>query len=177
VPQFEGQGLKTLVPRVYGQTSRSEARKVVAGEYPQWTEERFFEALASRTTPDCVKVARDLLDWIRPKVTYIWWGRGKSNGSFVPVLVHNETHHQAFAVWTYATVEIYFYWYTYKPPFDSEAKRMEMLTRLNEIPGVSLPAESISKRPGIRMDLLTDAGARERFKGVFEWYIGEIKKI
>ncbi len=90
--------------------------------------------------------------------------------------MHKETHHQLFAAWTYGTVEIYFYWYTYKPPFDSEAKRMEMLKRLNEIPDVSLPAESIDKRPGIRMDLLADTEAHERFKAVFEWYIGEIKK-
>jgi len=176
VPQFEGEGLKTLVPRVYGRTSQSEARKTVAGEYSRWNEDRFFDALASRNDPGRVGVARDILDWIAAKVTYIWWGKGKSNGSFVPVLVHDETHHQLFAVWTYGTLEIYFYWYTYKPPFDSQAKRMKMLKKLNQIPGISLPEQSINKRPGMRLDILKVPQALEEFKAVFEWYLEEIKK-
>jgi hypothetical protein len=175
VPQFEGQGLKTLVPRVYGQTSQSEAKKTSVGGYSEWNEERFFAELAKRTTSQCVDVARDILDWIRSRVAFIWWGRGKSNGSFVPVLRYDRDY-SLFAAWTYGTVEIYFQWYSRWPPFDSEDKRMEMLRRLNEIPGVSLPPESISKRPGIRMDLLTDAGALEKFKAAFEWYIEEVKK-
>lgn len=174
VAQFVGQGLKTLVPRVYGLTAKSHSRKLTDGGQRQWDEEQFFTELAARNDPECVKVARDILDWIRPRVTRIFWGKGKANGSYVPVLNHAGTPHQPFAVWTYGTVEIYFYWYTYKPPFDSEEKRLELLQKLNEIPGVALPKDSINRRPGISMDLLKNAEALARFKAVFEWYIQQI---
>lgn len=176
VPQFTGQGLKTLVPRVYGQTAKSDAKRLVGGEQPQWNEERFFDALESRNDPDRVRVARDILEWSVSKSTYIWWGRGKSNGSFVPVLVHGEAHHQFFALWTYGTLEIYFQWYAGKPPFNSESKRLQMLRKLNEVPGVSLPEESITKRPGIRLDVFKNAEALKKFKAIIQWYIEEVKR-
>jgi len=174
VPQFVGQGLKTLVPRVYGLTAKSQSKKLRDGDQRQWDEEQFFAELAARNDPECVKVARDILDWIRPRVTYIWWGKGQRSGSFIPVFRHGETGHQLFAVWTYARVELQFQWCMTKPPFDAEGKRLELLGKLNDIPGVSLPEDSISKRPAIPMDALKNAEALDRFKAIFEWYIDQI---
>jgi len=177
VPQFEGQGLKTLVPRVYGQTSMSKSKKQRSGDNPRWTEGRFFEELASHNNPECVKVARDILEWIQPKVTCIWWGKGKANGSFIPTLTHAGTDHGLFAVWTLGRVEIFFYWYASKAPFESETKRLELLDRLNAIHGVSLQADSINKKPQISIDVLKNAQALEKFKAVFEWYIEQIRAM
>jgi len=175
VPQFVGQGLKTLVPRVYGLTAKSQSKRIIDRNQRQWDEEQFFNELAARNNPPCVKVARGILDWIRPKVTYVWWGKGKTNGSFVPVLRHAGTSHQLLAAWTYARVEIQFQWY--RTPFDSQGKRLELLGRLNEIPGVSLPEDSISKRPSIPMDLLSNDEALAQFKSIFEWFIEEAQKM
>jgi len=177
VPQFQGQGLKTLVPRVYGRTSQSEARRTPAGGRSQWNPERLFTELAARTSQQCVDVAKDILDWIGPEVSRIWWGRGMSDGSFIPVLTHKGLDYQLFAARSLGTVEIPFQWHARKPLYDSQATRMEMLRRLNEIPGVTLSVESIDRRPKIPMDLLAESGARESFKSAFEWYIAEIKKL
>jgi hypothetical protein len=40
-------------------------------------------------------------------------------------------------VWTYGRVEVQFETLKNNPPFDDEAKRLELCRRLNEIPGVS----------------------------------------
>ena len=71
VPRFVGQGLKTLVPRVYGLTTKSQLKRLRDSAQRQWDEEQFFSELEARNDPTCVKVARNVLDWIRPKVTYI----------------------------------------------------------------------------------------------------------
>ena len=112
----------------------------------------------------------------RPRVTRIWWERGSRDGSFVPALHHRDRDHQAFAVYTSGAVEIYFYWYTYKPPFDAEEKRLDLLRRINEATGAGLPDDSIERRPSLSLASLTDPGVLGRFLAVFDWYLAEVRK-
>ncbi|HEX8244973.1 MAG TPA: hypothetical protein VF541_15800 [Longimicrobium sp.] len=108
-------------------------------------------------------------------MTRIWWGKGQQAGSFVPVQEENGRDHQLFAVWTYGSVEIYFYWYAYREPFSDEARRMEMLQRLNSIPGVAIPASGINRRPSIALSTLAQGDNMARFLDVFEWFLREIR--
>ena len=110
----------------------------------------------------------------------MWWGRGTTNGSFVPVQEVGDENHQLFAVFTGGSkappsLEVYFYWYAYKPPFDNPDKRREMLRMLNEIPGVKLPESAIDKRPNIPLTTLANEAARDRFLQVMEWYLAQVK--
>lgn len=176
IPQYVGQGIKTLVPRLIGQTAETQ-RKSTGGAVSgrRWDEASFFQALEERKGADEASVARRILEWARPQVTQVPWGRGSKNGSFVPILNHKEKDHQLFAVWTYGTIEIYFYWYQNKEPFDSEEKRRELLDRLNAIDGVSLPDEVIAKRPGIPLSIFKDKAALEQLLETFDWVIQEIR--
>lgn len=176
IRQYVGEGLRTLVPQVIGQTAQAQGRKSGGRPKPRkWDEPSFFRELEERNDAIATTVAESILDWARPKVTRIWWGEGSRNGSFVPTLNHKDRDHQLFAVWTYGTVEIYFYWYQYKAPFDSEEKRWELLSRLNAIEGVSLPNEAIVKRPGIALSTFEDKTALKQFFEVFDWVIQEIR--
>ena len=98
-------------------------------------------------------------------------------GSFVPTVYHNGTAHQLFAVWTYGTVELYFQWYQAKPPFEAEAKRLELLGRLNAIDGVSLPPDGITRRPSIPLAVLAEAQRVPEFLSVFEWFMHEVQAL
>jgi hypothetical protein len=123
-----------------------------------------------------------MLAWAKNKATRLWFGRGRQSGSFVPVLTHNGVDHQVFAVYTgsvpgTATCEVYFQWYAYKPPFDDEAKRREMLSKLNAINGISLPPDAISRRPSIPLRILAEGDRLRRFFEVMEWYFSEIRAI
>jgi hypothetical protein len=54
----------------------------------------------------------------------------------------------------------------------SEETRTEILRRLNEIPGVNLPAESIDdKKHGIPLSTLTNDGVLEQFLNVIAWVV------
>ncbi len=174
IRQYVGEGLKTLVPRVMGQTAQAEGRKRSVSAR-KWDEVSFFKELGERHDEDAVKVARRILDWIRPRVTRIWWGEGKRSGSFVPILDQAGTDHQLFAVWTYGTLEVYFYWYQYKDPFNARAKRQQLLDKLNAIETISLADDVIDRRPGIPLTSLKDEQTLQKFFEVFEWVMEEIR--
>jgi hypothetical protein len=52
---------------------------------------------------------------------------------------------------------------------------MELLKRLNFIPGVSIPPDSIKGKPKIELSLLQDKTNLDHFLETFEWVIQEIK--
>ncbi len=164
VRQYEGGGGRTLVPRVIGQTAASEAAK---GRRPreQWNEESFFAAMDEEQRP----VARDLYDWIKERVDRIWWGEGSLKGSCVPICQVGKNKVHVFALWTDGSVEIYFQYLANKPPFDQPEMREELRRRLNQIEGVSLPEDSISRRPWFKVSLLASQEARRQFKETVEW--------
>lgn len=176
IKQYVGQGVKALVPRTVGQTAEAQQKKSGARrEVRQWDETSFFRQLEAERGSEETAVARELLDWAHTNTSSVWWGKGSTTGSFVPTLKRAEVKHQLFAVWTSGSVEIYFQWYAGKAPFDSEAKRTELLSRLNSIPTVSIPASAIERRPNIPLSSLVDELALERFIGVFAWMIQEVE--
>jgi hypothetical protein len=57
-----------------------------------------------------------------------------------------------------------------RPPFDSEQRRLELLRRVNDIPGVSFGPEVITKRPSIPLAVLAgNPRALEQLKAVLRW--------
>jgi len=139
-----------------------------------WDEASFFEELNARCNAEEVGTARRILEWARLNVTTIYWGQGSTMGSFVPIVVHKGTKHQLFAVWTVGSIEVYFFWYASKAPFDSMEKRRELLDRLNEIDGVSLPPDAISKRPNIPLRVFGNVKAMDQLLNTFDWVIAQI---
>jgi hypothetical protein len=176
IKQYLGQGQKAMVPRVIGMTEASRGTKP-GGAKRKWDEDSFFADLAARANKDEVEVARDILQWSRSKATYVWWGEGVHRGSFVPVLKYKETKNQLFAVWSSSSIEFYFQWYQSKKPFDAEAKRIELLNRLNEIPGIDLEEDVITRRPWIPLSVFVEPENLRRLFEIFEWFISEIEAI
>jgi len=50
-----------------------------------------------------------------------------------------------------------------------------LLRRLNEIPGVAIPADSISKRPSFPLSVLKDETALKQFLETLDWFMEEAK--
>ena len=61
------------------------------------------------------------------------------------------------------------------PPFSDESKRREILCRLNQIPGIELPADNIDKYPSFDLAVLADEQVRNQFLNVIEWAVDRIK--
>ena len=177
VKQFVGEGLKTLVPRVIGETAAAETRKRAAagGSGRQWDEQSFFTQLEAKRGPDEVRVARAIEEWAARQMPRFTWGKGKVDGSFIPVLDHRGQPHYPLAMYTYGRIEIQFQWLT-RPPFDDLALRRELLRRLNEIPGVDLAPDAISRRPSIPLALFADdSDALEAFLSALDWFCETVR--
>ncbi|MHC1763618.1 MAG: hypothetical protein AB9869_04825 [Verrucomicrobiia bacterium] len=173
IKRFSGRGQSMYVPKVIGQTSEAETKKRPEGR--QWDEESFFNALADRRGAAETQAARAIFDWAKENMSRIEFGRGQRSGSFIPIYDHGATAHYPIVCWTYGTIEVQFYWFS-KPPFNSEDKRKELLSRLNAIEGVRLPADSITRRPGIPFSALNKTERLERFLETLQWYIEEVRK-
>src|SRR5208337_4193058 len=75
------------VPRVLGQTEKALGRKIVdRGEPRRWNEASFFLDLSQRRGEQEAAVARRLLEWATKHNLRFWWGEGKKDGSFFPML-------------------------------------------------------------------------------------------
>jgi hypothetical protein len=116
------------------------------------------------------------LEWAKDKLPRFWWGKGSIDGSVYPILDYNGIAYYPFCIWTYGKVEIQFQWLLKRPPFDAESKRKELLDRLNQIPGLNIPTDAITRRPNIFLSALKDENALKQFLETLDWVVQEIKK-
>lgn len=174
IRQYVGQNLKTLVPRVVGQTANAEQKKTAGdADIRQWDEDGFFQELTARKGDEAAHVARQILDWAKAHGLRIWFGKGKKDGSFFPLLDYKGTTYWLMAVWTYGRVDIQFQYMA--GPFATDAGRLAVLQRLNAIPGLTLAANTITRRPSIPLQTLAEPSRIQQFLAVFDWMISEIK--
>jgi len=176
IKQFTGKGYKSLVPRVHGQTEKAIANKNInIGSKRQWDEESFFKELKSRRSIEEAEIARKILEWARDKLPRFWWGKGKQDGSFYPVLDYNGEQYYPIAIWTYGKIEIQFQYLMTKTSFNDEIKRKELLNQLNQIPGVKISEKSITRRPNIFLSTFKDESSLGMLLETLDWVIQEIK--
>lgn len=176
IKHFVGQGQRTLIPRLVGQTAEAQQKKgTLPRESRQWDEPSFFSDLEARNGMAQSQVARKILDWARVNLPRLTWGKGKLNGSVVPILDYKGVSHSFFAIYTFGQLEFSFQFIKLKPPFTDEKIRAELLRRINEIPGVSIPPDAINRRPSILLSVLEDPIGLARFFDAMNWAVGEIK--
>ncbi|MDL2308629.1 hypothetical protein LJC68_05860 [Bacteroidales bacterium OttesenSCG-928-B11] len=179
IKQFVGENnIKTLVPRVIGQTAGADSVKGVAikSQNSHWTEETFFEELLEKRGRKEFDVIQKLKNWLIQICYRFWYGSGK-RGSCVPVFEHKGMDYFPFAIWTTGTIEIYFQWHKHKAPFDNEEKRIELLNRLNQIKDVDIPLTKVSGRPDIPISVLFDGKEYQKFIEAYDWFFDEIRKV
>jgi hypothetical protein len=174
IKQYIGEGLKTLVPRVIGQTAEAQQKKSSARRgVRQWDESSFFPELERRDA-DEAEVARKILKWANTKRLPIAWGKGKQAGSFYPSLEERPAY-SLIGVWTSGYVSIQFGYMQNFQPFSDETKRLELLRRLNEMSGVAIPADAITRFPSITLSTLKDEVILQQFLETLDWVVQEIK--
>ena len=173
IPRYQKNNIEMLIPHLFGLPQVMQTTQSIRGA--KWNEESFFEELAINY-PNNVTIAQRILEWAKnKKELYIWWGEGKTMGSFFPVFLHKKIHYQLFGIWTYGKIELQFQWYAQKEAFIDIRKRETILEMLNQINGVSIQATSLSSRPSFQIDLLNTPQQIEKFFDVFDWMIDQIK--
>jgi hypothetical protein len=166
-------GLKTLVPTLFGQTEEAREKKL-SGATRTWNEGSFFDELSDQFSDQVVTSARQMLQWMENNAPdEIVYGKGALTGSIAWVLPSAGSYLYPFSVWTNGKVYINFR-DSRKPPFDLAGKRMEFREKLNSIPGVKLPENCIDRMPVIPMEVLAQEGRTEQFLAVMDWFKAQL---
>lgn len=176
VRQFVGTGVKTLVPRVFGQTESAKLKKSPRPQSGnQWNESTFMAAVQDGKGIAVRKVAEDLLHWIQPQVSYVWYGAGSKNGGIVPVIKIGDAKHLVGRLDTNGWFAFRFDWLKRRPEFASEDARRELLAKINEIPGFHFGDEVLASKARIHLDKLTTVEAVSKLKSAIAWLIEKTK--
>ena len=143
----------------------------------EWTEEGVLAAIEERRGGEATAASR-LIDWSKQKASRINWGKGENDGSFCPVFDLSSGYpFIPVRLYRYGRVEILFNRMAVRQnaPFDQDEKRLELLRRLNELPGINLTGEVITRRPAIDLALLVDANTSRYFLTAIEWAVAEVR--
>ncbi|MBE7203533.1 MAG: hypothetical protein INR70_37855 [Parafilimonas terrae] len=175
--QYQGEGLRTLVPIVIGQTQDAAQRKGAARPQAakrRWDEASFLAELEARTGPDVVARVRAVLDWSNRAADRIFFGEGQMP-SFGPVFALDGQTLYPFSLWGDGGLAIQCQYLVGKPVFGAEAMRRAFLERLNAI-GFGLPETALTKRPTVKPEVWTGPGRVEAFLAVMDWFVAELKR-
>lgn len=175
--QYVGEGVKTLVPRVLGQTAASKIRKAPHGEAKKWNEELFAAELKNNGDELSAQTIMAIYEWIKPKATVLIWGKGAKLGSVTPGFERKDGIHRVVRLLTSCQIEIPFDYIRNTPYFKDDNNRLELLNRLNAIDGINLPKESIDKYPKFDSSALNDSKLLDAFITVLEWVLSKIEPL
>jgi hypothetical protein len=122
--QFQGEGLRTIVPMLYGQTEEAQQKNRVQASR-QWDEASILAEIERRHGAEALSTAKQIVEWIKTK-GQTWFGSGSKDGSVgVTVNCPNGSQSYPIAVYSYyGQVEIRFQYM--RKPFDDPAKREEL---------------------------------------------------
>jgi uncharacterized DUF497 family protein len=180
IKQYVSQdGLKTLVPRIIGQTAEAQQKKSSATrERRRWDNVSFFEELKSRRGEDDAEMASLIHDWVRSQDDEIdvHWGTGDTYGGFAAQLnQRGRKPYQLFTVDISGRLEISSHNYGSQSPFNEEDKWLELRSKLSSI-GLSLPISPTERRsPSLPLSTLQDESALNLVLETFDWIIEEIQ--
>ena len=174
IKQYVSENLKTLVPRVVGQTVRKTSG---TRERRTWDEPSFFQAIESRGNKNDVEVARKIYEWAQKRELLLRWGSGGKNGSFM-LSVENTQHYLCAPRTGYKNgyVEISFYGLAATPPFDASDLRDDFRLRLNKIEGVDFSDAVLESWPSVYFANLYSEYALNYFLQTLDWVVGKIRE-
>lgn len=178
IRQFVGKGLKTLVPRVIGQTSEAVQKKTSGTTASrQWDEASFCGLLEERGETVEAKVVRKILEWASDRKLRVAWGKGGKEGSF-----YLQLDHKGIPYYTVCVRTGYKRSYVQVPfqdmrsgPFADKGMRNELRRRLNEIPTVDIAEDALTKYPSFPVAALRDEKALTGLLAALDWMIQQLK--
>jgi hypothetical protein len=176
--QFEGQGMRTIVPFLYGQTQEAQDKKKIGTPARNdWSEEEVLAKIANKQGDGMGKVAKEIVFWFRKSGAEISLGRGSTYGTINVSVGTGEHKFRAFAVWEGGYVEVAFNNMRQYSSFSDPNKRTELLGRLNKMEGLNLPPGAIDKYPSVPLALLQDESNRAFFFEAVSWFLHELAVV
>jgi len=168
--------LRTLVPRVIGQSITATDRKSATVATAQFTEAEFFGELTERLETVDVEVVKRVAAWARSRGSRFEFGKSTKHSTFHPCFDHLNVGYWPFAFRTDGNVEFITQYLGKRRPFDSDDAITKLFTQLNQIPGLALPFV-ISGKPRFRLEVLRNEPAFNQFLKVFQSIVDQIRSV
>ncbi|WP_377475498.1 MAG: hypothetical protein P2A85_21885 [Microcoleus anatoxicus] len=173
-------GLRTLVPRIIGQTAEAQQKKSSATrERRRWDESSFFAELKARRGAEEAQMAKEIYVWVKNQAPEmdIQWGTGDTYGGFAAHLhLKGKKPYQLFTVNIAGKMEILAHNYGSQWPFNLEENWLELRNKFSSI-GLSLPTEPGEVRsPSLALFTLQDESDLKQVIEIFDWVVAEIKR-
>jgi len=178
VKQFIGEGMKTLVPRVLGQTETARQKKSSgkASTYHSIDEAEYLRQVDSQLTEPESKVVRRLMEWARTsRLPDNFNQQGAKGSAFIPILEHNGKRIFPVSVQAKGLVAIQLWWLRNHEPFNEVAKREELLKRLQQLPEARVTAAGIDGFPKLPVSVLCEESQFLKLAGILDWIVKEIR--
>lgn len=159
VTQYAGEDLKTLVPRLIGQTAAAEQKK--GSQKTTWNENTFFEEVSNRTSEKVAERIRSVYDHALEKGCPVEWREGDSLGG----VFLEAGDHRLFKftvegkLWTSS---LYFADFLDSDDWDQFLDRTQRL-------GLEFPKDQSEHKQPMRSLEEVEEGWWDEFKAVFEW--------
>lgn len=135
---------------------------------------QLFNTLLSRHQEEAPAVASILERWVKlgGSISY----SEREEPSCLPVLNGEDFDYWAVAIHPFAgKIYVAFDHLSERPPFDDLALRRELQIRINAIPGVSLPDNSVNGQPSFPIVALRGTGAKV-FWEALEWFASQVPR-
>jgi hypothetical protein len=167
-----GKTLRTLVPRVFGQTAQTAQRKGTSSTRTKnkWNEDTYFEAIQAK--PVEAQVARALLDWAKTNGLFVAWGDGLA-GSFSVRFTDERGLHSLFAVYGSNSIEFVFQYMKKQPPFTDDRLLEAWRQKLNQIEGVKIGENP--NRPNVTLTLFSQNDKTQQLLAALDWALERIR--
>ncbi len=122
-------------------------------------------------------VMKPIIEWVSGNAFKDDFGRGIKDGSYSPYIQTNDDWYCPVIYWTYGRINFQFEKLLARKGFKSEKERLEMLEKINSIPGVQIDKNRIDGRPAIQMETLMNKNALKKFIEFLEWFKNKVKAI
>jgi hypothetical protein len=165
VKQFAGDGLRTVVPRVVGQTAKAEAKS--SGGSPRegrkWDQTSFEAAV---TNPEVLAACRRIVEWFTANAAGVKWGGGKLATFTARAAVTGEDT-EILRVFANGTFQVGL------GRFADESFREGFRRRLLDIEGVELAGKGTW--PAGTLAPLNRPEIWDKFRAVLQWLVAAIR--
>ncbi|MDQ5825620.1 MAG: hypothetical protein M3441_15615 [Chloroflexota bacterium] len=140
-----------------------------AGGQGEANEAAYMKMLAMRQDQDLLDVSRRLLDWARDEGLTLHWSSVREVPLFAPAIDTPSGPVYFVEVTARGRIDVLFDQLRETGTFSDDDKRLEILHRLNQIPGMGMPEFTINKRPTFSLNALVSDEAFDRFTSTFRW--------
>jgi hypothetical protein len=170
IKQYVGEGVRTMVPRVLGQTAHAEKKKSASPPRKEpWTEQTLLQNLRDSSHPGDAEVAERILEWARDTALVVEGGRGGKHASLNLRIQTDGGSLRPFALYESSrAANISIYLDNLGGASADPQSRSEVVRRINEL---GAEATVDSRYPGIPLENFHDPAKWKQLVSYLDWIV------